>query len=197
MSLAKGDGSGSPTGGQDEGDDCEGDTGTDPTGSGRREATGTVLPDGLGHRLGLSGVEFGFSGSSELGQLGVGIASGLSGQVAGGAGIVDRVKVGGVVDEGNVGAGIAGVVARTSFPVHLQGDVLSGSQSCGAQVGEGETGGASVLDFEIPTDSGKVARRLRIGIGRVGKGEQLGVFNGGNRDVSSGCSVSVQQLLQR
>jgi hypothetical protein len=43
-----------------------------------------------------------------------------------------------------------------------------------------------MLDLEIATDPGKVVDRLRIGVGRIGKVEQLGVLDGGDRNVSTG-----------
>jgi hypothetical protein len=68
----------------------------------------------------------------------------------------------------------------------LKGDVLTGGQTGSGHVGERETGGTPMLDLEIATDPGKVVDRLRIGVGRIGKVEQLGVLDGGDRNVSTG-----------
>lgn len=184
LSLAESDGSGGPSGEEDESDGDQGDSGTDSTGGGGRDG-GSVLPDGIGHSLALFSVELGFGGGSKLGKFGVGVASGLGREVAVAAGVVDGVEIGGVVDEGDVGTGVTGVVSRTGFPVHLEGHVLAGSETRRGQVGEGETGRTSVSNPKVAPDRGKVAGGLGILVGRVGKLEELGIFDGGDRDVTS------------
>jgi hypothetical protein len=184
--LAESNGSGSPSSDENESDNGEGDSSTDSTSGRRRDSTGAVPPDGFGHGFGARDRRFRLCGLSNPSELWVGVTTGLGGEVGGGASIVDGRDVGGGLDERDVGTGVSDVVSGTRFPPHLKGDVLTGGQTRSGHVGEGEAGGTPMLDLEIATDPGKVVDRLRIGVGRVGKVEQLGVLDGGDRNVSTG-----------
>lgn len=186
MPLAESDGSRSPSRDENESDDGESDSSADSTGGRRRDSPGAVPPDGIGHGFGALDGRLGSSSRPKLGELGVGVTSGLGREVGCGASVVDGRDVGGGLDERNVGTGVSNIVSGTRFPPHLKGDVLTGGQTRSGHVGEGETGGTPMLDLEIATDPGKVVDRLRIRVGRVGKVEQLGVLDGGDRNISTG-----------
>lgn len=184
--LAESDGSGSPSSDENESDDGEGDSSADSTSGRRRDSTGTVPPDGIGHGFGALDSRLGSSSLSQPGEFGVGIAASLGGKVGGGASVVDGRDIRGGLDERDVGTSVSDIVSRTRFPPHLEGDVLTGGQTRSGHVGEGETSGTPMLDLEVATNPGKVVDRLRIGVGRIGKVEQLGVLDGGDRNVSTG-----------
>jgi len=163
--FAESDGSGSPSSDENQSDDGEGNSSADSTSGRRRDSTGAVPPDGIGHGFGALDSRLGSSSLSKLGELGIGVTSGLGREVGSGASVVDRRDVGGGLDQRNVGTSVSDIVSRTSFPPHLEGDVLTGGQTGSGHVGERETGGTPMLDLEIATDPGKVFDRLRIGVG--------------------------------
>jgi hypothetical protein len=195
--FAESDGAGGPTSDENESDDGEGNSSADSTSGRRRDSTGAVPPDGIGHGFGALDSRLGSSSLSKLGEFGVGVTSGLGREVGSGAGVVNGRDVGGGLDERDVGTGVSDIVSRASFPPHLKGDVLTDGQSRSGHVGEGETGGTPMLDLEIATNPGKVVDRLRIGVGGVGKVEQLGVLDGGDRNVSTGCKSNEDEPSPR
>jgi hypothetical protein len=87
--LAESDGSGGPSSDENESDDGEGNSSADPTSGRRRDSTGAVPPDGIGHGFGALDGRLGSSSLSKLGKLGVGVTSGLGREVGGGTGVVD------------------------------------------------------------------------------------------------------------
>jgi hypothetical protein len=184
--LAESDGSGSPSSDENESDDGEGNSSADSTSGRRRDSPGAVLPDGIGHGFGALDGRLGSSSLPKLGELGVGVTSGLGREVGCGASVVDGRDVRRGLDQRNVGTSVSDIVSRPSFPPHLEGNVLTGRQTRSGHVGEGKTSGTPMLDLEVATDPGEVVDRLRIGVGRIGKVEQLGVLDGGDRNISTG-----------